>query len=65
MDTEEKTLQSYTPVAGAVEGVGRMPMPVAESTRHPPERETDTPGGTTRKEAYERETEPLGKGKQK
>ena len=65
MGTEEKTLQSFTPIAGAIGEVGRMPMPVAESTRQPPERETDTPGGTTREEAYERETEPLVMGQTK
>ena len=41
MGTEEKTLQSFTPIAGAIGEVGKMPMPVAESTRQPPERETE------------------------
>ena len=35
---EEKSLQSVTPIAGVIGEVGRTPIPVAESTRQPPER---------------------------
>ena len=63
--TEEKTLQSATPIAGVIGEVGKTPIPVAESTRQPPERETDTSGRITGEETYERETEPLAMGQTK
>ena len=63
--TEEKTLQPATPIAGVIGEVGKTPIPIAESTRQPPERETDTSGRITGEEAYERKTEPLVMGQTK
>ena len=63
--TEEKSLQSVTPIAGVIGEVGRTPIPVAESTRQPPEREIDTPGRIPGGEGYEKGTEPLVMGQTK
>ena len=61
----EGNLQPITPVAGVIGEMGRTPIPVAESTCQPPEREVHTsdriPGG----EGLERGTEPLAVGQTK
>ena len=40
-------LDPITPIAGATGGMGKTPIPVAESTRQPPEREIFTPGNVS------------------
>ena len=42
-------MDPLTPIMGAVGGIGRTPIPVAESTRHPGERPL-TPVGVHRRE---------------
>ena len=42
MGREEDKLEPITPIAGIVGGTGRTPIPVAESTHQPPEREVYT-----------------------
>ena len=40
----ESNLQPITPIAGVIGEMGRTPIPIAESTRQPPEREVYTSG---------------------
>ena len=43
MGQERSNLDPITPIVGAIGRMGRTPIPVAESTRQPPEREIPTP----------------------
>ena len=62
----DKSLQYVTPIAGVIGEVGRTPIPVAESTCQPPEREVDIlQVGIPEGEGYERGTEPLAMGQTK
>ena len=44
MGQGRSNLDPITLIVGAIGGTGRTPIPVAESTRQPPEREIPTPG---------------------
>ena len=61
----ESKLQPTTPIAGAIGEMGRTPIPVAESTRQPPEREVYTSGRVPGGEEVERGPEPSAMGQTK
>ena len=61
----ESNLQPITPIAGVIGEMGRTPIPVAESTRQPPEREVYTSGRVPGGEEFERGTEHLAMGQTK
>ena len=58
----EDNLNPIMPIAGAIGGMGRTPIPVAESTRQPPEREIFTPGNVPEREGPEYRAEPSNMG---
>ena len=58
----EGDLQPITPIVGVIGDMGRTPIPVAESTRQPSEREVYTSGRIPGREESERGTEPLASG---
>ena len=61
----EGNLQPITPIVGVIGDMGRTPIPVAESTRQPSEREVYTSGRIPGREEFERGTEPLASGQTK
>ena len=61
----ESNLQPITPIAGVIGEMGRTPIPVAESTRQPPEREVYTSGRIPGREESEQGAEPLALGQTK
>ena len=61
----ESNLQPITPIAGVIEEMGRTPIPIAESTCQPPEREVYTSGRVPGEEGLERGTEPSAMGQTK
>ena len=61
----EGNLRPIMPIAGVIGNVGRTPIPVAESTRQPSEREVYTSGRIPGREELERGTEPLALGQTK
>ena len=61
----EGDLQPITPIVGVIGDMGRTPIPVAESTRQPSEREVYTSGRIPGREEFERGTEPLASGQTK
>ena len=63
--TGESNLQSITPIAGVIGEMGRTPIPVAESTRQPPEREVHTSRGVPGGEEFEQGTGPSTMGQTK
>ena len=50
IDQGRGNLDPITPIVGATGGMGRTPIPVAESTRQPPEKEIFTLGDVSRGE---------------
>ena len=58
----EDNLNPITPIAGAIGGMGRTPIPVAESTHQPPERGIFTPGNVPEGEGPEYRAEPSSTG---
>ena len=61
----ESNLQPIMPIAGVIGEMGRTPIPVAELTCQPPEREVYTSGRVPREEEFERGTGPLAMGQVK
>ena len=58
-------MQPITPIVGVIGDMGRTPIPVAESTHQPSEREVYTSGRIPGREEFERGTEPLASGQTK
>ena len=58
----EGNLQPITPIAGVIGEMERTPIPVAESTRQPPEREIHTSGRVSGGEEIWQRTKPLAMG---
>ena len=54
----EDNLKPTMPIAGIIGGMGRTPIPVAESTRQPPKREIYTSDRVSEREGLEQRTEP-------